>query len=423
MFATLTFRERLQKLFGMPIGIAVLALFLALVGIAFIHSATGGLDAEYSTGIPFAWRQTLFLAVGLIGAAFIATNDYRNMTALAAYSWLIAVILLFACVLFGREINGAKSWIMVGSFGIQVSELCKPLYVITMAGLLRFHNAGSVAERGPAARAWWLAFFPGPLRGFALGFMPIAAPMFVTCALLLIIIKQPDFGTAMVFVPVFLAMCWASGARTRVLMALILCGVLLLPGIYFAGAFKPHQKQRIDTWMASMTGEPVDRSGDGYQVTMSMNAIGSGGVSGRGYGDGTVSQLGYLPERHTDFIYSVIAEEAGFFGACMVLVAFLLLVLLCLRVAINARDAFGRMLCVGVATVLFAQMIINIGMTCGVMPVTGLPLPFISYGGSSLVSSMLLVGLVLSVQLHQGRPVARALPLSSRASRAQPALA
>lgn len=376
-------RENTGQLRELPLPIIVLAAILALTGLFFIHSASTSFSAAADPGLsPYVSKQVAWLAAGTIAFAITALVSYRHFChgRRPLYLFLVAIVLMVACMVFGTEINGAKSWIVLGSVSIQVSEFCKPIFILMLAGLLRFRPGQGAAQS-------------------------IVLPGLVLLVMLALILKQPDFGTAMIFIPTFLAMCWLSGASTKVITGLLSVGTLALPALYLSGLFRSHQLSRIETWLAILTGAPVDRSGDAYQVTMSMNAIGSGGFAGRGYGNSLVSQGEFLPERHTDFIFSVLAEETGFLGAALVVILLAALAGACLWVAMRAQDTFGRLIAVGVATALMTQVIINVGMVTGLVPVTGLPLPLMSYGGSSMVATMMCLGLVASVHLHPRRAV------------------
>lgn len=371
-------REQLSEL---PISIIVLAGLLAITGIAFIHSASTNFNDAANSGLSHhAVKQLGWLAAGSLVFLIAALPDYRwtMRGRMPLYLFLAAVAMMIACMLFGREINGAKSWIVFGPISLQVSEFCKPLFILTLAAILRFRQGQGAAQS-------------------------ILLPLIALAVMLMLLLKQPDFGTAMIFIPAFLAMCWLSGASTKIIAALMSVGMLILPTLYLSGLFKSHQLSRIETWLAILTGAPVDRSGEAYQVTMSMNAIGSGGMFGRGYGNSLVSQGEFLPERHTDFIFSVLAEETGFAGAAAVVLLVAALAVACLWVGMRAQDAFGRLIAVGVGTALMTQALINIGMVCGLLPVTGLPLPLVSYGGSSLLATFACLGLVASVHLHPRR--------------------
>lgn len=370
-------REQRQVLTRLPWHLVMLVGILASLGLAFIYSASTDFERLAQGGAlsSFATKQVGFLAIGGLLAFVAGSIDYRRTQRISLLAWIAGLLLLFGCMAIGKEINGAKSWIMVGGFGIQVSEYCKVLLIVALAGLMC-----SVKQVD--------------------GLQAIMKYGMVAGSMLLLILMQPDFGTAMVFVPVCFAMFWTAGGRLRFILPVIVGGAVLFPALYMMDLFRDHQVKRIDTWLASLTGGDMDLSGDGYHISMSMNAIGSGGATGKGWGESILSQLDYLPERHTDFIFAVIGEEWGFLGSCLVIGLYALLVLAILHVGLRCKDQYGRLICVGVGTMFCSQFLINVGMTCGLMPVTGIPLFFVSYGGSSLMAAMLAIGLVLSVHLH-----------------------
>ncbi len=362
----------------LPVGLVAIMAALICVGLLFIWSAGTDLQSENLRSTAYVSRQLMFVTVGGIAFLVMALIDYRFWLKWYWLAWPTGMLMLLACALFGREINGAKSWIVIAGFGIQVAEFCKLIFVVMLAGMLRYKTGMNTAKA-------------------------ILVPGLAAIIMLGVIIYQPDFGTAMVFVPIFFTLALTSGGPRKVLFGLLGIGAAALPLLYYFNAFKAHQMARINTYLAALTGAPMDRSGDAYHVTQSMNAVGAGGLTGRGFGDSVASQFGYLPERHTDFIFSVMAEEVGFLGSAAFVILFFGLVTSCLVIAARATDQFGRLVAVGIATMLMAQFFINVGMTCGLTPVTGIPLPLISYGGSALLAVMASLGLVASVHLHPGR--------------------
>jgi len=366
----------------MPVGLVSLTAALIGVGLLFIWSAGTDLQSENLRSSTYISRQLMFVTVGGIAFLIMALIDYRFWLKWYWLAWPVGMAMLAACALFGREINGAKSWIVIAGFGIQVAEFCKLIFVVMLAGMLRYKSGMNTSKA-------------------------ILIPGLASVIMLGVIIYQPDFGTAMVFIPIFFVLVIVSGGPRKVLFGLSAIGAAIFPLLYHFNGFKPHQMARINTYLAALTGAPMDRSGDAYHVTQSMNAVGAGGLSGRGIGESVASQYGYLPERHTDFIFSVMAEETGFLGSAVFIILFFGLVTACLLIAIRATDQFGRLIAVGIATMLMAQFFINVGMTCGLTPVTGIPLPLISYGGSALLAVMASLGLVASIHLHPSRPGTR----------------
>jgi len=378
--------QRVSLLRSLPLGVVLPALLLAMTGLAFIYSASTDFElAESSIGSGGAFhaRQAVYLLAGVGLMVATALAPQRWFSGGWPY-WLgLGVLMLVAVAVFGKTINGAKSWIILGPFALQPSELCKPLLCITLAGFLRFHR------------------HIDSLRA-------LLACIAITSAFFLPILLQPDFGTAMVFVPMVGAMVWVAGGNRIYMGILAALGVAAFPAAYMCGVLKPHQVKRIDVFISAMTGDVMDKTGDGYHMMQSMTAIGSGGLLGKGYGEGTQSQLAFLPERHTDFIFAVYSEETGLLGVVVFLAVFFLLLERMLSVARNTREPFSRLLVVGIAAMFFAQAFINVGMACGIMPITGLTLPLVSYGGSSLLTSFFSLGLVANVAVQPQRVMGKA---------------
>jgi rod shape determining protein RodA len=278
--------------------------------------------------------------------------------------------MLVAVLLLGLTVNGSQSWLSIGPVEVQPSEFAKPLAIVVLAGYVA-HN--SFAHN--------MTF----LKAMAILAVPI-----------LLVLAQPDLGTAMVFAAIFVAVIYVGGARWYQLAALFLAGCA---GVYLAIRFhilEDYQIARLTSFL-----DPESDPQVSYQVENSKMAIGSGGLTGKGINSsGTLGDLGYLPEDRTDFIFSNLAEKVGFVGALLVLVAFFVLVWRVLHAASVSRDRFGVLIAVGVATMLTFHALINVGMAMGMMPVTGLPLPFVSYGRSNLLVSMMSVGLVQSIAIQ-----------------------
>ncbi|MBZ0136654.1 MAG: rod shape-determining protein RodA [Planctomycetes bacterium] len=379
-------KHKASLLRALPLGVVVPALMLCAVGIAFIYSASTDFELVgegLSQARDYHVRQAGFVLFGVLLMLFIALLPPRWISGYW-YLWMGAgLAMLLAVLVFGRTVNGAKSWIMFGPFGLQPSELCKPLLVVALAGYLRYHRSID------------------SLRAFA-------ACLVIAGAFLLPIMLQPDLGTTMVFIPVVASMIWVAGGNKVYLGSLGACGVALIPGAYLMGLLKEHQMKRIEVYLSGLSGEVSDRTGDGYQILQSMTAIGSGGFSGQGYGMGTQSQLAFLPERHNDFIFAVISQEVGLVGVCMFMGILFFMVIRIMRVAGGTRDPFSRLVVIGVAAMFFAQSAINIGVVSGMLPVTGITLPLVSYGGSSLLSGFLALGLVCNVAMQPVRMMGKA---------------
>lgn len=377
--------EKAGLLKALPLGVLAPALLLTVVGIAFIFSASTDFtlsESSLGVGSGFHLRQAAFACLGLLIMICLAVTPQRWLSGGWPF-WIVGgMLMLGAVMVFGRTINGAKSWISLGPIALQPSELCKPLLCVALAGFLRFRRHIDSL-------------------GALLACIAITGLFFVP------ILMQPDFGTSMVFIPMVGAMFWVAGGNRLYMWVLGLIGAAAFPSAYVLGLLKPHQVKRIDVYLSSVSGDVMDKTGDGYHMMQSMTAIGSGGFTGKGFGEGTQSQLAFLPERHTDFIFAVYAEETGLVGVALFLLLFFVLLERMLAVARDTREPFSRLLVVGIATMFFTQVAINIGMACGIMPITGLTLPFVSYGGSSLLTSFVGLGLVANVAVQPQRVMGR----------------
>ncbi len=349
---------------------------LAVLGLAAIYSST--FSSLREQGLPEGLvmrRQLLSLVVGLGGMVAVTLVDYRRLQAYAAVV-LGAVVLALAAVLspLGSASNGARSWFGLGAYQVQPSELAKVGVIVTIAAVLGARSKGPE----PAALA------------LALGVVGLVSAE---------ILLQPDFGTFMVFVAVLFGMLLVGGIRLRWLLVLALVGGLGVVGMFQLNLLKEYQKERLTAFV----NPSADAGGRGYTYNsrQALIAIGSGGLTGKGYLRGTQTNLQYVPEQRTDFIFTVIGEELGFAGAAILLLLFALLLWRGLRIAVIARDPFGSLLAAGIVTMFAFQAFLNVGMTIGIMPITGIPLPFVSYGGSSLISSLLAVGLLLNVHMRR----------------------
>jgi rod shape determining protein RodA len=356
--------------------VVLAALSLALLGIAAIYSSTfASLREQGLAEATFARRQLLSLGAGVAGMVLVALVDYRRYQ---AYAVLVfgAVVLLLTAVLtpLGTATHGAQSWFGLGPLRLQPSEYAKVGMIVVLAAVL-----DSRGER------------PG-LRRLVLA---LGATALVSVEILL----QPDFGTLMVFVAVVFGMLLVGGVQLRWLLVLALIGGIGVVGMFKLDVLKEYQKQRLTAFV----NPSADHGGRGYtyNARQALIAIGSGGVTGKGYLKGTQTNLQYVPEQRTDFIFTVVGEELGFTGSVALLLAFAALLWRGVRIALIARDPFGSLIAAGVVAMLAFQAFVNIGMTIGIMPITGIPLPFVSYGGSSLITCYLGVGLLLNVHMRR----------------------
>jgi rod shape determining protein RodA len=349
---------------------------LAVLGLAAIYSST--FSSLRAQGLPeglIMHRQLLNLGLGLAGMVVVALVDYRRLQAWTAVVFG-AVVLVLGLLLtpLGSTSNGAQSWFNLGAYQVQPSEYAKVAMIVVLAAVF-----GSARE-------------PPGLRQLAVGLAAVA----VVCGLILL---QPDFGTFMVFVPILFGVLLVGGVRLRWLLVLALVGSIGVVGMFKLNVLKEYQKERLTAFI-DPSADPQGR-GYTYNARQALIAIGSGGVTGKGYLRGTQTNLQYVPEQKTDFVFTVVGEELGFAGAMLLLALLALLAWRGLRIAAVARDPFGTLIAAGVVSMLVFQAFVNIGMTIGIMPITGIPLPFVSYGGSSLVSSFLAVGLLENVHMRR----------------------
>jgi rod shape determining protein RodA len=343
-----------------------LALALCAVGLLMIASTT------LQDGQEGIRRQAAWLAVGLVAALVVIAVDYRTWAAAAWVFYGASVAALGWLLLFGREISGARSWIEVGSLRFQPAEIAKVTTALAMAAFLARRSGHHLGARN----------------------------LTVLCALAavpaVLISLQPDLGTVLPFVPLLATMALLGGIRARTLLAMALTAGLALP-LAWSFVLKEYQKERLLTFF-NPEGDP---RGAGYQVIQSKIALGSGGLTGKGFFSGTQGQLHFLPAQHTDFIFSVLGEEAGFLGTASVLTLYFLLLRRCFLAAESSRDLLGAYLCLGIAAILASQVLCNTGVAAGLLPTAGITLPLMSYGGSSLVSTLVAIGLVMNVRARR----------------------
>ena len=354
------FDRRLVRWFDV-ITLLTLAALLG-IGMVLVASASAGEELDLEK------RQGVWVAVGLLLAIVLGFLDYRHLNDNAYLLWGICVAMLGMVLLFGPQIGGARSWLRYGNIGIQPSELAKVAIILALARLF--------ADREPR---------PFGPRGLIMPVTIVAIP-FVLTAL------QPDQGTAITYLPILAATAWAAGIRLRTMA--ILAGTALAVAPLWYMSLYPYQRTRLTSFLTPGT----DPLGAGYQLVQSKIAVGSGGLLGKGLFSGTQSQLNFLPEQENDFIVALLGEEIGFFGVAAVLLLYLALILRLLRGAHVARDRAGAYICAGVAALLTFHLVVNAAMVIGYLPITGIPLPLLSYGGSSALATCISVGLVISVR-------------------------
>jgi len=351
--------------------ILVGAVFLLMaIGLVLIASATH--SYAQSTGqMVHVQRQALFMLVDVILVGLSLRVDYRSLKQVAVPLYVVTVVLLLAVLLFGVTLLGAQRWLKLGPLAFQPSEFTKGFMLIGLAAYL--DNI-----------SYSLNNFTDYLK-----------PIFVVLVPFLLVMKQPDLGTALVFLAFSFSMFLACGFKMKWTLLSTLGGALSLPLIW--EFLHEYQRNRIRVFL----NPELDPFGAGYHVIQSKIAIGSGLLLGKGWLQGTQSQLNFLPENHTDFIFAVAGEEFGFAGCFLILLLYLVIIWRGLSIALNAEDDFGTLLAVGITGMFLFQVLVNVGMTIGIMPVTGIPLPFLSYGVSSLTTNMLLTGILLNINMQR----------------------
>ena len=343
----------------------------AAVGLVILSASTLASLHVGRAGGSVAIRQLAWFGVGIVALVFMASIDYRRLVRAAPLFYVLGLGGLVAVFLLGRTVSGARRWLLVGPVSVQPSELFKLCFVLMAVWLLTSRWAQPIGKT----------------------VLMMVAPLAIVPAVL--IVKQPDLGTALLLFPVLIALLVTAGIRMRLLGGLALVGVAAAPLAWLV--LKDYQRERLLVFL-----DPVrDPLGSAYNVIQAKIAIGSGQLLGKGVAGATQSRLAFLPERHTDFIFAVFAETWGFVGCLVLLTCYALLLLRGFDIAASTREPVGRLVAVGVTALVATQVLVNVGMVTGLIPVVGIPLPFMSYGGSAMVVSMMALGLLLSVRMRQ----------------------
>ena len=348
------------------------AFLLVCVSVVMVYVASSALAAEqYQNAEYYLWKQLSVAIVGLFGLWILMQLDYRNYRQpVVIWTSLVSITVLLVVVLFSREVGGARRWLwLFGIIGIQPSEFAKLVVILFSAAILE-RRMGRIND-----------------IGYALG--PIAIVVATVSGLILL---EPDLGTAVSIIAIVGVMTFTAGLSFRYLLG---GGLVILPVFAVVARVSPEKWSRLITFLDPWK----DPLGDGWQVIQSLIAVGTGGIWGVGRGAG-VQKLGFLPEPHTDFIYAVIAEETGLIGATVVLLCFCVVAWRGVRIALRAPDRFGAFIAVGLTTMLTLQAFMNISVVLSLLPTTGIPLPFVSSGGSSLLCSLVGMGVLLNVSQH-----------------------
>ncbi|MBW2090622.1 MAG: rod shape-determining protein RodA [Deltaproteobacteria bacterium] len=346
-----------------------LVLILAGLGILNLYSASSG---SQTSGLPVYLKQLYWLSLGLTAMLVVLFFDYHHMEKAAYLLYAVGLLLLILVLFSGQTVSGSRRWLDLGFFSFQPSELVK---IIVLATLARYFSRRE---------------YPEGLR-----LRDLVMPLLLAGAPFLLILVQPDLGTALHLAIVCLSLVLFLRVRWDALLLLTSGVAAAMPFIW--SVLKSYQKQRIMTFL----NPAKDPQGAGYHIIQSKIAVGSGQGWGKGFMKGTQSHLRFLPEQQTDFAFSVFAEEWGFVGALVLLGLFFLFMVWALRIVSRSQDRFGALLGVGLVLLIFWQFFINISMVIGLMPVVGIPLPFISYGGSSLVTLFIGIGLLLNISMRR----------------------
>ena len=363
--------KRFLRRLDFPLLIASLAIII--YSLITISSATH-INTPSEDRFWFVQRQGMFAVMNVIFAAFFLNFDYRGLQQYGKKLYIFNLIMLLAVMFFGHAALGAQRWIQLGPISIQPSEFSKLIMIICMASVLesRFGTLNSLSDLIPVA-------------------IYIGIPF-------MLVLKQPDLGTSLVFMAIFFGMVIACGIRWRILVGIAAAGIASFP-LLWNFVLKDYQKMRLTVFL-----DPnVDPLGSGYHIIQSKIAIGSGMLFGKGIFQGTQSQLDFLPENHTDFIFAVVGEEFGFVGAAVLLLLYLIVMMRGIQIAREAADMFGRLLAVGITSMLAFHVLVNVGMITGIMPVTGIPLPLMSYGVSALTTDIFAIAILLNVNMRKNK--------------------
>jgi rod shape determining protein RodA len=355
----------------------MVALILAIAG----FGLTAVFSATYTAAGPSTLftKQVIWVCLGVLVMFAALVPDYHTVGRYAYILYAASVVFLVLVALVGRTGMGAQRWLPVGPFAFQPSELAKLSLVLALA---RY-------------------FAEDPRRG-GYGLTDLAVPAGMIAVPLVLVMKQPDLGTALMLLFTSSLVVLLAGIRFRAIMALALIGVLTATAVFAVPpmrhkiwtSLKPYQQKRIKAFLDPSS----DPRGSGYHATQAKIAVGSGQTTGKGFRKGTQSQMAFLPERHTDFIFAVVAEERGFLGASFLIVLYVILLLVGVEAAKSAKDKMGALMAGGIVSMLSLYVLINIGMSMGILPVVGVPLPLVSYGGTSILTTFLAIGLLLNIR-------------------------
>lgn len=365
-------KEKLDRLTeNLDFTLLFTTVFLCFYGLLVLYSSTrlettGGSDPYF-----FVKRQSLWTLIGFLFLIIILFFDYHNLERYSRVIYFGAIVLLILVIISGRTTYGARRWLVIGPFDFQPSEFAKIALIAFLADFL--------AKNKPK------------LDNFFYYLLPFA----YTGLLILLVFMQPDLGTSLVYLAILIIMLFVVGVKIKYLIFTFLAALSSIPALWIF--LKDYQKNRLILFL----NPNLDPLGGSYNVIQSRIAIGSGGFLGNGIFSGLQSQLNFLPAQHTDFIFSVIGEELGFVGTVLLLGLYAIILWRGIKIALEARDLLGTLLATGAVSFLFFHIVVNIGMAMGMLPATGLPLPFLSYGGSFMISNLMVIGILLNVESNK----------------------
>ncbi len=368
--------EKKKQGFNFDFILPVTALLLSGFGVLMIYSATRFSMPDGATDPMYYFRRQGFWLIASL-AVFILIQ-FINYKRIQRFWWVflaVLVAMLVSVLIFGYEVSGSKSWIDMRFFSIQPSESAKILMVITTSAVLAKWPREKINR---------------------VGFKKVAISLLIAIISIVLVILEPDYGTALIFFVAYMGILFLSGANMLYFFGILAASV---GGIFAAIKIGLIQQYQLDRLLVFLRPD-IERQGIGYNLFQSKLAIGSGGLFGKGLFLGKQTNLSYVPAHHTDFIFSVIGEEIGFFGSVIIIVMLGIVIWRCFYISANARNSFGTLIAGGVGFVILTQVVINIGMTIGIMPIIGIPLPFLSYGGSNLLAIFIGLALVENVYLR-----------------------
>lgn len=350
----------------------LLGIVLSICAIGLLNVYSAGFSLASVKSSPFYVKQLQWIIIGLVLMVIVFLIDYRVISQYAYILYGASLLLLIVVALYGYTTHGSQRWISIGGFSIQPSELVKLTVIIALSRYFNDHRAHD---------------------GYTI--RELLPPLFIVILPFLFILRQPDLGTALMLMLLFCSLVLFVGIRWKDFFMTATAALIMMPVAWHF--LKQYQKDRILTFF----NPERDPLGTGYHIIQSMIAIGSGGVFGKGYLKGTQTQLKFLPEQQTDFVFSVFAEEWGFMGGIILIVLFLVLILWGLKIAQHSRDFMGTLIAYGISVLLGWGVFINMGMVLGILPVVGIPLPFLSYGGSAVIVLMIGIGLLMNISTRR----------------------